>query len=190
ANVAWIYDVQYAVIYSVIFLSITVITGMAGEISLCQATFAGIGMLATGQLLQSMGMSDRVAMRLSGLMPPAVGALVPPAAFRLGGMFRSLATFAFALFFDSVMVKFTWVAGGNGITPVETPRPLIGSIDFASEKAFLVLCLIMLVIVGTLVVWVRGGTTGRFLDALRGSPTAASSIGISSTRWRITAVAL
>jgi branched-subunit amino acid ABC-type transport system permease component len=190
ANVAWIYDVQYAVIYSVIFLSITVITGMAGEISLCQATFAGIGMLATGQLVQSLGMSVLVAMLLSGLIAAAVGALVALPALRLGGIFLSLATFAFALFFDSVMVKFTWVAGGNGITPVDTPRPLIGSIDFASEKAFLVLCLLMLAIVGTIVVWVRGGTTGRFLDALRGSPTAASSIGISSTRWRITAFAL
>ena len=58
------------------------------------------------------------------------------------GIFLSLATFAFALFFDSVMVKFTWVSGGNGITPLKTPRPLLGPIDFANEKSFLVLCIV------------------------------------------------
>ena len=190
ANVVWIYNTQRAVIFSVIFLSITVITGMAGQISLCQATFAGIGALATAQLGTELGMSVIVAMLLAGVIAAAVGALVALPALRLGGIFLSLATFAFALFFDSVMVKFTWVSGGNGITPLETPRPLIGPIDFDNEKAFLVFCIVVLVLAGLLVVWVRGGTTGRFLDAMRGSETAASSIGINSTRWRITAFAL
>jgi branched-subunit amino acid ABC-type transport system permease component len=190
ANEVWLYRTQYAVIYAVIFLSITVITGMAGEISLCQATFAGIGAFATAQLGTELGMSVLVAMLFAGVIAAAVGALVALPALRLGGIFLSLATFAFALFFDSVMVKFTWVSGGNGITPLETPRPLIGPIDFENEKAFLVLCLVILAIAGTLVVWVRGGTTGRFLDALRGSETAAASVGISPTRWRITAFAL
>jgi branched-subunit amino acid ABC-type transport system permease component len=190
ANVVWLFRTQYAVIFSIIFLSITVITGMAGEISLCQATFAGIGALATGQLAQNMGMSVLVGMLLAGLIAAAVGALVALPALRLGGIFLSLATFAFALFFDSVMVKFTWISGGNGITPVKTPRPLIGPIDFANEKSFLVLCIAILAVAGLLVVWVRNGTTGRFLDALRGSEVASASVGINSTRWRITAFAL
>ncbi|MGH8978125.1 MAG: ABC transporter permease subunit, partial [Acidimicrobiia bacterium] len=57
ANTVWLYRTQYAVIYAVIFLSITVITGMAGQISLCQATFAGIGAFATAQLGTELGMS-------------------------------------------------------------------------------------------------------------------------------------
>ena len=144
ANVVWIFRTQYAVIFAIIFLSITVITGMAGEISLCQATFAGIGALATGQLAHELGMSVLVGMLLAGCIAAAVGALVALPALRLGGIFLSLATFAFALFFDSVMVKFTWVSGGNGITPLKTPRPLLGPIDFANEKSFLVLCIVIL----------------------------------------------
>ncbi len=190
ANVVWVFRTQYAVIFSIIFLSITVITGMAGEISLCQATFAGIGSLATAQLAHELGMSVLVGMLLAGVIAAAVGALVALPALRLGGIFLSLATFAFALFFDSVMVKFTWVSGGNGITPLRTPRPLLGPIDFANEKSFLVLCLVILAVAGLLVVWVRGGTTGRFLDALRGSEVAAAAVGINPTRWRITAFAL
>ena len=190
ANLSWIYDSQRAVIYSVIFLSITVITGMAGQISLCQSTFAGIGALAAGQLATDLGMSVLVAMLLAGLISAGIGALLALPALRLGGIFLSLATFAFALFFDSVMVKFTWVSGGNGISPHDVPRPTIGPIDFANEKAFLVLCLVVLAIAGVLVIWVRNGTTGRFLDALRGSETAAAAIGVNATRWRITAFAV
>ncbi len=190
ANVSWIYLTQRAVIFSIIFLSITVITGIAGEISLCQATFAGIGALATGQLATDLGLGVLIAMIVAGLISAAVGALVALPALRLGGIFLSLATFAFALFFDSVMVKLTWVSGGDGVIPNAVPRPLIGSIDFDNEKAFLVLCMVVLLVVGLLVVWVRRGTTGRFLDALRGSETAAASVGINPTRWRITAFAL
>src|SRR5262249_48728126 len=69
-------------------------------------------------------------------------------------------------------------------------RPLMGSIDFASDKTFLVLCLLMLFVTSIGVIWVRSGTTGRYLDAIRGSETAAASIGISRNRSRIVAFAL
>jgi len=86
-------------------------------------------------------------------------------------------------------VKFDWV--GGGVLPEEAPRPTIGPIDFdTSDKAFLVLCLVVFVIVALLVLAIRSGTTGRYLDALRGSETAASAIGINGTRLRLTAFAL
>jgi branched-chain amino acid transport system permease protein len=48
----------------------------------------------------------------------------------------------------------------------------------------------VLVLAGIAVIWVRNGTTGRFLAAVRGSETAAASVGINATRARITAFAL
>ena len=157
ANVVWIFRTQYAVIFTIIFLSITVITGMAGEISLCQATFAGIGALA-----RPVSSRTNSGCRCSSACcsPGGHRGRSRRAASRsrhsgYGGILLSLATFAFALFFDSVMVKFTWVSGGNGITPLKTPRPLLGPIDFANEKSFLVLCIVILTIAGLLVVWVR-----------------------------------
>jgi ABC-type branched-subunit amino acid transport system permease subunit len=87
------------------------------------------------------------------------------------------------------MVKFNWV--GGGALPIEAPRPTVGTIDFdKSDKNFLLLCLVVLVIVSIAVILVREGTTGRVLDALRGSETAATSIGISATRARIVVFAL
>ncbi|MCU1464126.1 MAG: inner-rane translocator [Actinomycetia bacterium] len=176
------------VIYSIIFCSIVVITGIAGEVSFAQATFAGIGGFASAQLSSSAGMSVIFTIIIGGLIAAAVGAMLAIPALRLGGIFLTLATYAFALFFDNVIVSLSWVSGG--LFPVVAPRPQLGSIDFASDRSFLVLCLVFLVIVGVIVMQVRSGTTGRYLSAVRGSEVAAASVGISPTRARITAFAL
>jgi ABC-type branched-subunit amino acid transport system permease subunit len=67
------------------------------------------------------------------------------------------------------------------------PRPLIGSIDMAEDQPFLILCAIFLAILGVGVVMIRKGTTGRFLDALRGSEPASAAIGIHPYRTRLIA---
>ena len=77
-----------------------------------------------------------------------------------------------------------WVSGGA--RPVRVPRP----IGFVDDRSFLLLCVVILVLVSFFVILVRRGTTGRFLAALRGSETAAQSIGINPTRIRILAFAV
>jgi ABC-type branched-subunit amino acid transport system permease subunit len=184
----WLSLMTQGVIFGVIFLSLTVITGMGGQVSLCQATFAGIGAFSAAQLVEHYDLSVLVAIAVGTLIAAAVGGLLAIPALRLGGIYLSLATLAFALFFDSVMVPLKWVSGGS--FPIQVPRPLLGPFDFASDKSFFVLCAVILALVGTLVVLVRQGTTGRYLDALRGSEVAAAAIGISPARARITAFAL
>ena len=193
ASDAWVDLAVRAAILSIIFLSITVITGFAGQISLCQATFAAIGACATGQLATRHGMGVLPAMLVGALIAAAVGAIVALPAMRLGGIFLSFATLAFAFFFQNVLLNFNWVGGGE--LPIAAPRPQIGSIDFTTgrnggDNAFLVLALVVLVLVSIAVIWVRSGTTGRYLDAMRGSEVAAASIGINRNRARIVAFSL
>lgn len=177
-------------ILAIIFLSITVITGFAGQVSLCQASFAAIGAAATAQLSTSLEMSVLVAVFVGAGIAAVAGALIALPVLRLGGIFLALATLAFAYFFDSVILQFGWVGGGTKL--FETPRPKIGSVDFGigHDAAFLVLALVLLTLVSILVVWVRSGTTGRYLDAMRGSELAAASIGIDRNRARIVAFTL
>ncbi len=178
-------DAVRVAIYATIFCSIVVITGLAGQVSFAQATFAGIGGAVSAQLATQQGMSVLVTILIGGFVAATVGVVVALPALRLGGIFLTLFTFAFALAFESVFLKFGWVTGG--LFPESSPRPKIGTIDFGvgHERAFLVLSIIVFAIVATIVVNVREGTTGHFLDAVRGSETAAASIGISSTRARI-----
>ena len=130
-----------------------------------------------------------VAALIGALIAAVVGALLALPMMRLGGIFLSLATLAFAFFFDQVVLQLGWVGAGTQILTV--PRPVMGSIDFSKgDKAYLVLVLLVLVLVSVAVIWVRGGTTGRYLDAMRGSEVAAAAIGIDRRRTRVVAFAL
>jgi ABC-type branched-subunit amino acid transport system permease subunit len=123
-----------------------------------------------------------------GVIAATAGALLAIPALRLGGIHLALATLAFALFFENVLVKVDWI--GGGAFPTRVPRPLMGPIDFSSDKAFLGLCVVALAVVAVAVRLVRGGTTGRYLRALAGSEVAAAAVGVNPARARITAFAL
>ncbi len=184
----WLLLGTEAVILSTIFLSIVVITGMAGQISLCQATFAAIGAFTTAQLVSNYHVSVMITILAGAAMAAVVGALLAIPVLRLGGIYLALATFAFALMFESVLVPLDWV--GGGANPIKVPRPKFAGIDFANNKSFFFLCIAILAVVSVLVIFVRGGTIGRYLDALRGSETAAQAIGVNPTRARIIAFSL
>jgi branched-chain amino acid transport system permease protein len=168
----------------VIMLSIVLTTGIGGTISLCQGSFAAIGAFATAQLVQHnwpvMG-----AMVVGALVAAAVGAVLGFPVIRLPGIYAALATLAFALMFEGLLVPLTWVSGGDGSIPLPVPRPLMFGIDFASDHAFLLLACVLLAILGLATIAIRQGTTGRFLDAVRGSPDAAAAVGISASRQRL-----
>jgi branched-chain amino acid transport system permease protein len=180
----WLLIITKAVIFSLIFLSITVITGMAGQISLCQGAFAAVGAFGTAQLATRYDLPPLLTMVVGAVIAAAVGALLAIPALRLGGIFLALATLAFAYMFDSIFVPLEWVSGGQ--LPIRVNRPEL----FAGDRAFLFLALGVLLVVAIGVILVRNGTTGRYLDALRGSETAATAIGINPARARVIAFAL
>jgi branched-chain amino acid transport system permease protein len=187
-NAYWLSLATQAVIFSIIFLSITVFTGMAGEISLAQGAFAAIGAFTCGQLASRWGVSVFIGVAAGIAIAAAVGALLAIPALRLGGIYLALATLAFALFFEQVIVKFDWA--GGGLLPVEVPRPLLGPVNFNSDRAFFFLCIAFLGVAIAFVVRIRRSSTGLYLRALAGSEVAGSSVGISPARARITAFAV
>jgi branched-subunit amino acid ABC-type transport system permease component len=188
----WLLLVTQAVVMAIIFLSITVMTGFAGQISLCQGVFAAAGAFATFQLVLRYDLSVMAAALVGALVAAAAGALLSLPLRRLTGIWVAIATLAFAFFFDSVLVQQSWVGGGETtfIEGSAVPRPIIGPWDFSDDQAFLVLCLVVLVLVALVVVLLREGTVGLVLRAVRGSEVAAQSIGISPGRTRMLAFAL
>jgi ABC-type branched-subunit amino acid transport system permease subunit len=97
---------------------------------------------------------------------------------------------------DQLLFNFSW--SGNGQQGLENvPRPQIGSIDFLAgigrdngDRYFVILVTIVLAICMIGVILIQRGTLGRFLAAMRGSPTAAESMGINLTKAKITVFAL
>lgn len=187
ADDVWLFRITQAVVIAIILLSITVITGLAGQISLCQGTFAAIGAFTGFQLAERNGMSSLAAALVGAALAAIVGGVLSLPLRRLSGIWVAIATLAFAYFFDAVMVKFSWVGGDEATSPV--PRPTLGPWDFGDDKSFLVLALIVLALVGIAVVQLTSGTIGQKLRALRGSEVAAQSIGISPAAARMVAFA-
>jgi branched-chain amino acid transport system permease protein len=192
ADQSWLFVVTQAVIFATIYLSITVITGFAGQISLCQGAFAAMGGFTVFQLADRYDMSVMVAAVIGAAVAAAFGALLSLPVLRLGGVWFAIATLAFAFFFDSVMVKLSWIGGGDTalLEGTRVPRPTIGPWDFANDLSFLGLAVVVFVLVSIAVIRIREGTVGRTLQALRGSEVAAASIGISPARARIVAFAV
>ena len=184
----WTFTLTQGLAYSIVFLSIVLLTGMSGQISLCQASFAGIGAFTCAQLATHFGVSVLVGIVAGGAVAALVGVVVALPALRLGGLALALATLAFGLLADNVGFQFSW--SGNGDSGVNIPRPQLGSINFTSGKAFFVLAFLALGVCAAVVVAIRRGTTGRELAAMRGSELAAASIGVNLTRLKITVFAV
>ncbi|HEX8802784.1 MAG TPA: hypothetical protein VF743_01285, partial [Acidimicrobiales bacterium] len=109
----WVFLVTQAVVLAIIYLSITVLTGFAGQISLCQGTFAAIGAFTVFQLVDRYDMSVLLAAVIGAAIAAVVGAALSLPIRRLSGIWVAIATLAFAFFFDAVVVKFSWVGGGD-----------------------------------------------------------------------------
>lgn len=177
----WLGLVASGVALAVVMLSVVLTVGVGRTISLCQGTFAAIGAFTAAQLAQH-DWPIMVGMGVGALVAAAVAAALALPVIRLPGIYAALATLAFALMFEAVLVPLGWVSGGS--TPLQVPRPVILGIHVTSNFSYLMLAALCLTALSAAVVAVRRGTTGRFLDAHGGSAAAAAAVGIDATRHR------
>ena len=169
-------------VYSIIFLSITLITGMGGQLSLAQATLAGVGAFTSAQLANHFGRSFFVGGLVGALVGAAVATVLAMASVRLRGLGLALLTIAAALFFDNtVFPQLLSSASGQSIS-VRTSWAGWGVLD-PDGHAFFILAMVVLLVCITVVKLIQRGSTGMFLGAIRGSETGASGLGINLT-WQ------
>ena len=138
---SWVFVVTAGLGLSLIFLSITMITGAAGQVSLCQSTFAGVGAFTAGQLATNSGVPVVVAAVAGGLVAAGAGLVAALPALRLRGLALSLSTLTLALLADAIAFPTAWIGGPpSGLT---VPRPTLGPISFATDstRPFFVLVL-------------------------------------------------
>jgi branched-chain amino acid transport system permease protein len=174
--------------FSTIFLSITLITGMGGQLSLAQATLAGVGAFTAAQLANHIGLNYLLGAIVGAALAAVVAVVLALASLRLKGLGLVLMTIAAALFFDTSVFSQIGQAHGHALT---VPSKWVGfGILNGNGHALFVLSMIVLVVCVVGVMLVRNGTTGRYLTAMRGSETAAAGIGINLTWQRILIFAL
>jgi branched-chain amino acid transport system permease protein len=169
---------------AVVTLSLVPLTGYAGQISLAQLTFTGIGAVA----MATWGINGELwAVVLSVGLCAVVGALVAFPALRLQGIYLALATAAFAMFCSSMVFNQTTIMpGGNR----QVPRLSIGPWSIESDYAQLLLLAVLFASIGVLMIALRGSSWGRRLTALKDSPIACATLGLNLTSTKVGVFAL
>lgn len=190
---AWTVVFNNGLTYSIILLSITLITGMAGQLSLCQATLAGVGAFTAAQLANHLGMNLLIGGLVGAALAAAVAVILALLSLRLRGLGLALMTLAAALLFDATFFNETAITGGStGSQGVSLQSKWLGTSAFFNfdGHAMFLLSLGVLIVTVIVVLQVRKGTVGRNLAAMRGSEMATAGLGVNPSWQRIMVFAL
>ncbi len=178
----------YSLIVGLIVLSLVVLTGLVGQVSFCQYSFAAIGAFTVGSLVGGHGWSFWPALLLGVIASIGVGVLVGIPALRLSGLFLAILTISVALFFDHfLLAPGTWDSFSGGISSWTVGRPSFLGVSLAGAYAYYLFTLGVFLL-AVLAVWnLSRSKTGRVLRAIRNSEIAAATSGVNVTAWKLAA---
>ncbi|MHB8719419.1 MAG: ABC transporter permease [Candidatus Dormibacteria bacterium] len=167
-------------------LSLLVLTGWAGQISLGQFAIAGVGAFAAAWTVSSWGLNPLLAILAGGAAGGLVAVAVALPALRLRGLLLAVMTLALALAVSDVVLSNDYA--GRAL-PSSLSRPVLFGIDLNDETTFYYFCALVLAAVLGAVMGLRRGRTARALIACRENEAAAQSLGINLFRVRLVAFA-
>jgi branched-chain amino acid transport system permease protein len=165
------------------------LVGHAGRISLCHATFMGVGAYGMAILAGRFDLPPLAGALLAAVIGFGAGIVLGLPALRIKGQYLAIVTFAIAVVFPALLDRFRWFTGGEfGPPPVDAPQPP-GWLPFAlpSNRTFVWLHLIV-VTVAVVAAWLLhglyAGAFGRSVRASAQHEEAAAAMGVPVTRVR------
>src|SRR5882724_2660339 len=179
---AYLVDISMVFIYGLCGLSLMVLAGYTGLVSLGHAAFLGIGAYAHVYFTQDLGLPWILSVALATALTAASGVLVGLPALRMTGVYLTIATLAFALIIQEVFTRWDGVTHGLKGRPVD--KPVIFGVSFANEVAFYFLCLAILIGGLWLTRNLLRSPTGRAWVAMRDSEIAAQSMGVNLAAYK------
>ena len=168
-------------IVSIVAVSLVLLTGWAGHVSLGQMAFAAVGGAVGAWATQSAGWDLGLALLAAGMAGALLATVVGIPAARAGGLTLAVTTLALApavLYWLLNPEFFDWVPRGR----FDTDPTLFGTIAIESQMSFYFLTLGLLAGAIAAAYGIRRSRTGRVLIALRENPRAAEAFGINSLR--------
>jgi branched-chain amino acid transport system permease protein len=176
-------------IYAMVGVSLVVLTGWAGQISLGQVAFMGFGAAVGGAITTRLGWDIALSILIAGLVGAGLAVVIGLPALRLKGLFLAVTTLAFAqataVYFLNLGRFDWWLPEGR----IER-NDLLGAIPIESERNYYYFTLVMLLLVMAMAHQVRRSRTGRVLIGIRENERGAQAYGINPVRAKLTAFAL
>jgi len=176
-------------IFSILTLSLNVISGYGGMISLGHAGFFLVGAYTSAILTVDAGVNPWLALIAAILVTALFGLLLSFPALKLSGHFLAVITIAFGLIMQILAINMEWLTGGiEGVSQI--PRPSIFGYDLKGDNAFYYLVAVVLIATFWLLKQILHSDFGRSLRAVRDDEVAASCMGIDIRATKIIAFVL
>ncbi len=156
----------------IVGLSLVLLTGYSGQVSLCQFAFMGIGAFVMGKVA---GGGSVLGLLAATAVCAGIGALVSLPTVRLSDLYLALATFAFA---DAVATGFfadNHIYGAGGVS---IGRIVLPGLSFGGDQAEFLMVTAFFVLAAWLVLAIRRSLFGRRLVAVNDSPAAYATVGL------------
>ena len=184
-------NVSQALVFTIVGVSLVVLTGWVGQISLGHAALVGIGAFGTGIFARELGISFPFNLPLAMALSAGAAVMLGAVALRVRGLYLAVATLIFSWMADSFLFRTSWFVGTGGTSTIKNTT--FGSpggfpnFDLSDRK---ILYYFGLAVAGMAVLAaanIRGSKTGRAFFATRGSEVAAASLGIDVMRYKLLA---
>ena len=174
-------------IFMILSVSLNLISGNAGIVSLGHAAFFAFGAY-TASLLAKADTPFFVGLLAGALLSGGVGLLLAFPALRVTGIYLTVITIAAGLIVHLLIMNLSITGGTNGLMGI--PRPRVLGVTLSSTASYYYLVLFLLLLTIGLVLLVEQSYIGRALNALRDDEVAATTLGISPLVYRVFAFAL
>ena len=173
-----------ALVFVIIFLSLSLLTRISGQISLAHAAFAGVGAATFSHFTVDFGYPWLVGVLATGVVTGVVGVVLALPAIRLSGLYLALATYGFGLLMETVVFQ-SWLLFGSQVNGVSARRPEFGPIHGGSAVDYYYVILAAVALTCAALVLLRRARLGRFLRGMADSPTALTTTGLGLSITRV-----
>jgi branched-chain amino acid transport system permease protein len=179
------YLASLALINVIMAIGLNILTGNAGQISLCNSSFMAIGAYATTYLVAKLGLTYWLALPLGGVVAAICGFLLGFPALRLRGFYLAVVTLGFLEISQILIEQLPSITGG--VRGISASRPALFGYAFSSDLSFYYV--ILAITLAT--IWcarsLLRSPTGRAFEAIRSSEAAAQTLAVPLARTKLAA---
>jgi len=171
-------------IYAILGVSLNLVVGFTGLLSVTQAAFYGLGAYTTALLLVNFGVNFFLATIIGMILTAMISFLIGLALSRFRGDYYALGSFGFNIIIYSVFLNWQAVTRGPlGIPGIA--RPSLFGLTFSSNFSFLLLTLIFLLLTFLVARWLTTSSFGRVLKAIREDEPALQVFGYRTGHYKL-----
>jgi branched-chain amino acid transport system permease protein len=178
-------------IFAVLSLSLNLLLGYTGQLSLGHAAFFGLGAYASGLLTVKLEWSPWIGLVVAVAVPALAGWLIGRLALKIRGAYFVLLTISFAGVVSLVSVNWMELTNGPlglpGVPALAIALPGLPEIPLRTKSAFYYVVLVAVVLCALVCLGLVRSRVGRAFVALRENETLAESVGINVTHYLVLA---